>query len=104
LIYSALPWDKIVKALPVVVKLTSDLLKNTKEDPRSARNLEERVTLLEDNLVKQAELNNRIAEQLAGSVVAMEQLRKSNQTLRWICFFSLALAFVALVFALVAWL
>jgi septal ring factor EnvC (AmiA/AmiB activator) len=103
LIYSALPWDKIVKALPVVVKLTSDLLRNTKED-QSAKNIEERVHLLEENLTTQAELNKRIAEQLAASAAAMEQLRKSNQALRWIALFSLALAFVALVIALVAWL
>lgn len=103
MIYSALPWDKIVKALPVVVKLTSDLLKNTKED-QSAKNIEERVYLLEENLTKQAELNKRIAEQLAASAAAIEQLRKSNQALRWIALFSLALAFVALIIALIAWL
>jgi phosphopantetheine adenylyltransferase len=98
LIYSALPWDKIVKALPVVVKLTSDLLKNTKED-HSAKDTEDRVAMLEENLVKQAELNNRIAEQLAASAAAIEHLRRSNRILRWISLSSLAVALIALVLA-----
>jgi hypothetical protein len=79
------PWLQIVQLVPSIVEVSRELLKHTRQPPPGAgfappdspaatEQLLLRVAALEDNERRQAELINKMAEQLAGLTKAVTVL------------------------------
>ncbi len=102
-IFMALPWLQIVQLVPSILDVSRELLRKTKANappggpivPQSDTELALRLTALEENERRQAELVSQMAEQLAAVARAITALHRQ---MTW-----LAVGFgVALITALVA--
>jgi hypothetical protein len=103
------PWKQIVQLMPSIIEVSKELLRRTHVSGQPGHTLttlsptaelEERVTVLEDNEQRQAELSRRMAEQLAQLTTAVTVL---HRLVRWLVIgvgVSAALALAALVMAL----
>jgi hypothetical protein len=78
------PWLQIVQLVPSIVEVSRELLKRTKRqppgepagEPDSVDDLVLRISALEDNERRQAELVSQMAEQLAGLARAVTVLHR----------------------------
>ena len=99
-----LPWLKIVQWVPSILDLSRDLARRSKQLPAdsgsSTADLEARIAALEDNERRQAELVETMAQQSASLSDAVTVLHRGLQRMQWLATIALALAAVALVFAL----
>jgi hypothetical protein len=95
----ALPWLQIVQLVPSIVDVSRELLRRTKQLPTPvdggplpvhADDIAERVTALEDNEQRQAELVSQMADQIAKLTRAVTVL---HQRIIWL---SYGIAFVTL--------
>jgi hypothetical protein len=102
-IFMAVPWLQIVQLVPSILDVSRELLRKTKNNapaggpivPQTDSELAARLTALEDNERRQAELVSQMAEQLAAVARAITALHRQ---MTW-----LAVGFgVSLITALVA--
>jgi hypothetical protein len=106
----ALPWLQIVQLVPSILDVSRELLRKTKQpehDPQrpssgdaSADALIARITALEENERRQAELVSQMAEQIAAMTRAMTALHRRVLWLSVGCGAALVSAVIALVVAL----
>lgn len=81
-IISKIPWGKIKKYGPIIIKTASILYEKLKErfgkkdpnksEPSSTQSLEDRISRLESNELQQAELVSNIAKQLEELTTGLE--------------------------------
>lgn len=85
----AVPWVQILKWVPAIVDVSRDLLKRSRQMPpqqslvraTDRTDTASRVTALEENERRQAELVNRMAEQIAQLSSAVVMLHRQ---IRWL--------------------
>ncbi len=98
------PWLKIVQWVPSILDLSRDLVRRSKQtSPESgspASNLEARIAALEENERRQAELVDTMAQQSASLSDAVTLLHHGLRRMQWLATIALAVAAVALAFAL----
>jgi ABC-type hemin transport system substrate-binding protein len=105
----AVPWAQIVRFMPTIIEVSSELLKRTRRSPSkevSANGtvlptLETRVAALEDTERRAAELDSQMAQQLAKLTQAVTALHGQNRRLMWMLIATGSVAVIALVVALV---
>jgi hypothetical protein len=101
------PWIQIVRLMPSIIEVSSELLKRTRRSSSTevATNgpatLEARVAALEDIERRQAELDARMADQLAQLTTAVTALHTQMRRLVWFQVATGLVAVIALVLALV---
>ena len=103
------PWMQIVRLMPSILEVSSELLKRTRRSPSTELatdahapvTLETRVATLEDNERRQAELDSRMAEQLAQLTSAVTALHTQTRRLMGFQIAAGLVAVVALVVALI---
>jgi hypothetical protein len=96
------PWIQIVRLMPSILEVSRELLKRTRRststelsaDGRGPEALEARVTALEDTERRAAELDSKMAEQLAEITGAVTAL---HTQMRRLAAFQIATALVAVV-------
>lgn len=104
------PWAQIVRLMPSILELSHELLKRTRHLPQSevpapkendpaVIALEERITTLEENERKQAELVTNMAEQLEQLTMAVTVLHRRWRLLMVGLVATGAVALVALITA-----
>jgi len=104
----AVPWLQIVQLVPSIVEVSKELMRRTKNDPvppaapgtESQGDLALRIAALEENERRQAELVNKMAEQLAALTKAVTSLHRQATWLAVGFGVSLITALVALGIAL----
>lgn len=102
------PWVQIIQWVPPIVELSRDLLQRSKRNPAVPAsavdgNIVARVTALEENERRQAELVNHMAEhqaQLSAALVALHALARRLVTAIVIAALVIVLAIAALAFAI----
>lgn len=104
------PWAQIVRLMPTIIEVSSELLKRTRRSPSkelvpvegdaAASTLENRLALLEDNERRAAELDAQMADQLAQLTQAATALHAQNRRLVWAVFAIGLVAVIALIVAL----
>ena len=88
----AVPWGQIVRLMPSILEVSHELLRRTRSLPRAAppasgdtaiarSDLEARIAVLEENERRQAELVNRVADQLDQLTRAVTALHRQTMTL-----------------------
>jgi len=107
----AVPWAQIVRLMPSILEVSHELLKRTRSLPRAAPaaspepsegrpELEARIAALEENERRQAELVNRVADQLDQLTSAVTALHRRTLTLLATQLLTALAAVAALVLAL----
>src|SRR5262245_49043569 len=102
------PWLQIVNLMPSILDVSRELLKRTRKTPPAAEGqlpveaspLEARISALEENERRQAELIKTMADQLAQLADAATALHRLTRWLIAVVGASVAVAVAALVFAL----
>jgi hypothetical protein len=96
----AVPWAQIIQWAPQIITLSRDLLNRARKPPAEALvraadadNLPARLTALEENERRQAELVERMAEQQAQLSRAVVSLHR-RQRLLWAAVVALVLALI----------
>jgi hypothetical protein len=108
-VFMAVPWAQIVRFMPTILEVSSELLRRTRRSPSKevtangtvVPTLENRVTLLEENERQAAELDAKMADQLAQLSQAVTVLHAQNRRVLWIALTSGVIAVIALVVVLV---
>lgn len=87
----AVPWAQIVRLMPSILEVSHELLKRTRglrpetppasERPGGRLELEARIAALEENEQRNAELVNRVADQLDQLTKAVTALHRQTLTL-----------------------
>jgi hypothetical protein len=106
------PWAQIVRFMPTILEVSSELLKRTRRSPPSKEVtasgalvptsvMESRVALLEENERRAAELDAQMAEQLAQLTQAATALHTQNRRLAWGLLVVGVVAVIAIILALV---
>ena len=103
------PWIQIVRLMPSILEVSRELLKRTRRssstelatDDRGPVTLEARVTVLEDNERRQAELDSGMAEQLDKITHAVTALHTQIRRLAIFLVVTGVVAVIALVSSLI---
>jgi hypothetical protein len=103
------PWAQIVRFMPTILDVSTELLKRTRRSPSKevaadgtvVPTLETRVAALEETERRAAELDAKMADQLAKLTEAATALHTQNRRLVWGLFATGLVAVIALVVALV---
>lgn len=106
----AVPWLQIVRLMPSIIEVSSELLKRTRRSSskevlapngREGPAVEDRIAVLEDNERRAAELDAKMADQLGQLTQAVTALHTQMRRLVWVLFATGLVAVIALVVALV---
>ncbi|HVY83005.1 MAG TPA: hypothetical protein VG994_18620 [Steroidobacteraceae bacterium] len=105
----AVPWAQIVRFMPTIIEVSSELLKRTRRSPSKEvaangtviPNLESRVAALEETEQRAAELDAQMAEQLNQITRAVTALHAQNRRLTGLLIATGVVAVAALIVALV---
>jgi len=105
----AVPWAQIVRFMPTIIEVSSELLKRTRRSPSKevaangtvVPNFEGRVAMLEETERRAAELDAQMADQLGQLTHAVTALHAQNRRLVWMLIGTGVIAVIALVVALV---
>ena len=103
----AVPWAQIVRFMPTIIEVSSELLKRTRRSPSKelaangalAPSLESRVAMLEETERRAAELDAKMADQLGQLTTAVTTLHTQNRRLVWLLIGTGLVAVIALVVA-----
>jgi hypothetical protein len=102
------PWNQIVQLMPSILEVSRELLRRTREPataaqlprvPAATEEMEARLSLLEENEQRQAELSIRMADQLAQLTTAITVLRR---LVRWLVIGQVVTAVIAIIAVVLA--